>query len=159
MTAPTMTPTSFSGRILHTIEDTEHEAAQFVSSLAPQETQATLVTLSGELGAGKTTFTQFVAKALSVEDTVNSPTFVIEKIYKIPGPPQAGPFERLVHIDAYRLSGAQDLNVLGFTEIMSHPRTLVLLEWPEQVAGITEQASVRVTLELLPDGSRKITYA
>lgn len=143
-------------RILHTSEETAQEAERFINALLPDDSGATLVTLSGDLGAGKTTFTQSVAKALGINDTVNSPTYVIEKIYGIP---EGKHFTRLIHIDAYRLQNAGDLNVLGFGEVMSHPGTLVLLEWPEQVVGISEQASVKILLEMLPDGSRQITYA
>ena len=141
---------------IHTLEEMEHEASRFIDALPAEAKGATLVTLSGELGAGKTTFTQYIAKALGVADTVNSPTFVIEKIYEIP---EDARFSRLVHIDAYRLQGVSDLNVLGFGEVMSHRGTLILLEWPEQVVGISEQASVRILLELLSDGARQITYA
>lgn len=146
-------------RILKTPEDTEREAGRFIEALLPEESGATLVTLSGDLGAGKTTFTQSVAKALGIADTVNSPTYVIEKIYNIPDSPDAKRFSRLVHIDAYRLQDVGDLNALGFGEVMSHPGTLVVLEWPERVVGIAEQASVKIQLEPLPDGSRQITYA
>ena len=143
-------------RILRTTEDTEREAENFIDALVPEAAGATLIALSGDLGAGKTTFTQFVAKALGVTDTVNSPTFVIEKVYSVP---EGKHFARLVHIDAYRLQNAGDLTVLGFGEVMSHAGTLVIIEWPENVLGIAEQASVKILLELLPDGSRQITYA
>jgi tRNA threonylcarbamoyladenosine biosynthesis protein TsaE len=149
-------------RTVSTIEDMQREAQSFIDALVPETANATLVTLSGELGAGKTTFTQYVAQALGISDTVNSPTFVIEKIYGIPPEKPAGGknlFTRLVHIDAYRLQSAGDLTMLGFGEVMNHAGTLVLLEWPEHVLGIGEQASVQILLELLPDGSRQITYA
>jgi tRNA threonylcarbamoyladenosine biosynthesis protein TsaE len=141
--------------VLNSLEEMEQEAQLFVSDLIPNTETATLVTLSGELGAGKTTFTQYVAKSLGVTDTVNSPTFVIEKIYEV----SQKNFTRLVHIDAYRLQTLDDLESLGFGEIMNHVGTLVLLEWPEKVPGIAEQAFVRITLEHLADGSRQITYA
>ncbi len=120
-----------------------------------KETKALLVTLSGELGAGKTTFTQFVAKALGVKDTVNSPTFVIEKIYST----SSEEFTRFVHIDAYRLEKMQDLQGIGFDELMRNPKTLILFEWPERIEGIFEIADVKITLEPLADESRVITYA
>ena len=143
-------------RTISSLEEMEQEAESFIQALHPDTANATLITLSGELGAGKTTFTQFIAKTLGVGDTVNSPTFVIEKIYGIP---EGQRFTRLVHIDAYRLQNAGDLTMLGFGEVMNHQGTLILLEWPEHVVGIAEQASVRILLELLPDGSRQITYA
>ena len=140
------------------LEDMEREAQSFIDTLDASTSGATLVTLSGELGAGKTTCTQFVAKALEVSDIVNSPTFVIEKIYGVPEHTKAPKkFQRLVHIDAYRLQNAHDLAALGFDEVMSHPRTLVILEWPENVLGVSEQASAKITLEHLSDDSRQIT--
>ncbi len=159
-------------KIITGLEDMEQEAAAFIAALPAEAQHATLVTLSGELGAGKTTFTQAVAKALGVGEVVNSPTFVIEKIYSIE-PTSTTPgtgdedlkhdprnrFHRLVHIDAYRLQSAGDLTSLGFGEVMSHAGTLIMLEWPEHVLGIAEHASVRIVLEHLEDGSRQITYA
>jgi tRNA threonylcarbamoyladenosine biosynthesis protein TsaE len=142
----------------------ESEARLFVDSLvegtylkshAQEIPRATLVTLSGELGAGKTTFTQHIAKKLGVKDTVNSPTFVIEKIYDT----DAQKFSRLVHIDAYRLQSTEDLRGIGFDELMKSPETLIMFEWPERIEGILEKADVRITLEPLADGTRMITYA
>lgn len=150
-------------RKISSLDEMERETQSFIEALVPETANATLVTLSGELGAGKTTFTQYIAKALGVTDTVNSPTFVIEKIYAIPprepSESESLQFSRLIHIDAYRLQAAGDLTTLGFGEVMSHAGTLILLEWPEHVVGIAEQASVRILLELLPDGARQITYA
>ncbi len=148
-------------RILLNPEDTAHEARAFIEALLPESAGATLITLSGELGAGKTAFTQGVANALGITDTVNSPTFVVEKIYNIPSDESATPsrFARLVHIDAYRLQDISDLNALGFGAMMSNPGTLIIVEWPEKVVGLAEQAAVKILLEHLPDGSRQITYA
>src|ERR1700754_3179272 len=88
---------------IETVEELDREAEGFAGRLVPSAQGATLVTLTGELGAGKTTFTQSLARALGVTDTVTSPTFVLEKIYSLPDSTQG--FTRLVHIDAYRLSG------------------------------------------------------
>ena len=143
-------------KIISTPADMALEAQAFIEALAPETEGATLITLSGELGAGKTTFTQSVAQALGVADIVNSPTFVIEKVYGIP---EGQRFQRLIHIDAYRLTNNGELNALGFGELMSHTGNLIMLEWPENVAGVSDQAAVKILLEPLPDGSRQITYA
>jgi tRNA threonylcarbamoyladenosine biosynthesis protein TsaE len=117
---------------------------------------AMLVALRGELGAGKTAFTKVVAKTLGVEDVVNSPTFVLEKIYLLGGP--ASNFKRLVHIDAYRLEKGSDLTPLGFDELMQDTENLILLEWPEKVADALPPPAVRISLVVQPDGSRIISY-
>jgi tRNA threonylcarbamoyladenosine biosynthesis protein TsaE len=133
----------------------EAEAAAFARQLKPHGEGATLVTLSGELGAGKTAFTKAIAKALGVGEVVNSPTFVLEKIYTLTGQS----FKRLVHIDAYRLESGAELGALGFDELMKDPENLVLLEWPERVGDALQKPSVAITITSNEDGSRTFTYA
>jgi tRNA threonylcarbamoyladenosine biosynthesis protein TsaE len=140
--------------LVKTLDELEAEAERFVSSLAPRTRGATLVTLSGELGAGKTAFTKAVARALGVKETVNSPTFVLEKTYKLFG----GNFKNLIHIDAYRLESGNDLAPLGFDEIMKAARNLILLEWPEKVADALPIPDIKISFTPLPDGSRTISY-
>jgi tRNA threonylcarbamoyladenosine biosynthesis protein TsaE len=144
---------------LDNLEEFEAEVVRFSSSLSPSSQGATLVTLSGELGAGKTAFSQVVAKTLGVEESVTSPTFVLEKIYQLPQLGSEAPkFARLVHIDAYRLDTGRDLAVLGFDELMQDPKNLVLLEWPEKVADVLPTPSIRVSIIAHVNGSRTVTF-
>lgn len=138
------------------LADLEAEAKALLAQLAPKPDSATLVTLSGELGAGKTAFTQAVAKAYGVSDSVTSPTFVLEKVYALP---EGSGFTTLIHIDAYRLEGAEELNVLGWEAILQEPGNLILLEWPENVRDALPPAAVSIRLEPHADGSRTISYA
>lgn len=153
-------------KIIRTLTELEDEAARFVSSLTnserrlPAGRQATFVTLSGELGAGKTAFTKAVAKVLGVEEVVNSPTFVLEKIYALPASDgHTVSFKRLIHIDAYRLEKDADLAPLGFDELMKDAGNLMLLEWPERVADALPLPAARISFEVLPDDARRILYA
>jgi tRNA threonylcarbamoyladenosine biosynthesis protein TsaE len=143
-------------RVIKTLEELEREAARFAGSLTPGE-HATLVTLTGELGEGKTAFVKAVAKAFGIEETVTSPTFVLEKIYQLGG--ETPKFKRLVHIDAYRLDGGRDLSTLGFDELMQDAGNLVLLEWPEKVADALPAPAVRISIHMQDDDSRLISYA
>ncbi|MFA5998367.1 MAG: tRNA (adenosine(37)-N6)-threonylcarbamoyltransferase complex ATPase subunit type 1 TsaE [Candidatus Paceibacterota bacterium] len=143
-------------KVIRTLAELETEAARFVDSLARREGGATLVTLSGELGAGKTAFTKAVAKTLGVAEVVTSPTFVLEKIYKLEA--GASQFERLIHIDAYRLEKGADLSALGFDELLRDAGNLILLEWPEKVADVLPAAAVRIALTANPDGAHTISY-
>ncbi|HVX90095.1 MAG TPA: tRNA (adenosine(37)-N6)-threonylcarbamoyltransferase complex ATPase subunit type 1 TsaE [Candidatus Paceibacterota bacterium] len=131
------------------------EATRFASGLRPADGRATLVTLSGELGAGKTAFTKAVARALGVTDELTSPTFVIQKNY----PLHDQAFKTLVHIDAYRLKSGQELNPLHFDETLKQADNLIMLEWPEMVQEILPPADVRIALVPDADGSRHLTYA
>lgn len=149
-------------KTLPTLDSLAAEAEAFAGTLKPRSDEATLVTLSGELGAGKTSFTQALARTLGVTEHVTSPTFVLEKIYELPQETGRG-FARLVHIDAYRLEGGQEgknaLAPLGFDGIVQDPGNLVVLEWPERVADALPTAAHAITLAVLPDNARSITYA
>lgn len=129
------------------------EAAVFVGRLLPSE-RASVVTLSGELGAGKTTFVKGIAAALGVREHVTSPTFVIMKIYDLEGQV----FDRLVHMDAYRLKGEQHLKVLGWHELLKDPKNLILIEWPERIEGGVPAGARSITFRYSGDDAREIIY-
>ncbi len=118
--------------------------ARVLEKLPTKETRnkAALITLSGELGAGKTTFTQALARALGVADTVVSPTYVLMKSYALSGQP----FEKLVHIDAYRLSDAAEFAALEPAEFLLDPGALVVVEWPERIEGALPAPDVALKL-------------
>ena len=130
----------------HSGEELRACAAQFVRELRRGEA-ATLVALSGALGAGKTTFVQGVAAALGIGETVTSPTFVIEKVYELDGQK----WERLIHIDAYRLKNAHELEVLGWREIIADPANLILLEWPECVQTLIPDDTTHISFDIQGD--------
>jgi tRNA threonylcarbamoyladenosine biosynthesis protein TsaE len=138
------------------LEELSAAARAFVEKLSPKEDGATLITLSGELGAGKTAFTKALASALGVEEEVTSPTFVLEKVYLLP---EGRNFSRLAHIDAYRLKEGSELAALGFDELMKDKDTLVILEWPERVQDALPHATHTLTLTSNAEGVRTISYA
>lgn len=142
-------------RTIQNLADLEVEAREFASTLHSKQDSATLVTLSGDLGAGKTAFTQAIARALGVTEPVTSPTFVLAKSYDL----TEEVFSRLVHIDAYRLKEGKDLKALDFAHTLEDAQTLVLLEWPEIVSDALPKADVAIALKVLSDTEREITYA
>lgn len=118
---------------------------------------ATVLGLSGDLGAGKTTFTQQLASLLGVKEDVTSPTFVIEKIYDLPEPPLYG-FKKLIHIDAYRLDSGAELLSLGFKELLNTPENLIIIEWPERVADILPSSTKILKFTFINDTTRTVDY-
>lgn len=142
-------------RFLPNLEALTAEARAFAKTLSPRQHGATLVTLSGELGAGKTSFAQGIASSLGVVGAVTSPTFVLEKVYQL----HSAPFSKLVHIDAYRLTGGEELRALGFDELMGESGNLVLLEWPEKVIDLLPAPAHRITLTVPATEGRTISYA
>lgn len=117
---------------LSNLVEMEKLAQDFAKKLERNKEGATVVGLYGDLGAGKTFFTQTVAKTFGVEENIVSPTFVIEKIYEL----KDQKFSHLIHIDAYRLESSSELLSLGFEKIIRDPGNLILIEWPERVADI-----------------------
>lgn len=133
----------------NTGEELRSLATGFIGGLDPKS-QATLITLSGELGAGKTTFAQGIARALGVANTVTSPTFVIEKVYVLTGQK----WDRLIHIDAYRLNSSHELEVLGWHELIADAGTIIVLEWPEKVADLIPPGAHELRFDI--DGDARI---
>lgn len=132
------------------LETLQTIAEELVSRMKPTET-ATLITLSGELGAGKTTFSQMVGQALHVTENMVSPTFVLEKVYTLTN---TNGFTKLIHIDAYRLKSGDELTALGFSELLQDPQNIILLEWPEKAVDALPPATVAITLAVHEDGTR-----
>lgn len=131
-----------------TTEDAVPAVAEAVLTVleraAATRTGAVVLTLQGDLGAGKTTFTQQLAQLLGVAETVTSPTFVILKQYQT----THATFSSLVHIDAYRIEDESELAVLGWEELCQRPGTLILLEWPSQVPNVLPDNRYTLTLDI-----------
>ena len=129
---------------IHSIEETQN-FAQKIARLCQGKT--VLITLDGDLGAGKTTWTKAFGKALGVKNTINSPTFTILKSYK------QGDGKPLHHIDAYRLEGAsQDL---GFEDCFDEGITVI--EWSHFIEDQLPEDRISIALEEGVDEDRMIT--
>lgn len=114
--------------------ETEAAGAELGRALQPGD----LVVLSGDLGAGKTTFAKGVARALGVREPVTSPTFTI--VHEYDGD------VRVAHVDAYRLMCMQELHDLGFEELLED--CVVLVEWGDVVAPLLPGDRVEVHLAM-----------
>lgn len=93
---------------------------------------ATVLALRGDLGAGKTTFVQQLAKEIGFHGTLQSPTYVLMKSYPI----SFKRFTTLVHIDAYRLEKSEEFAALKPETFLQDPHALVCIEWPERLEGV-----------------------
>lgn len=141
-------------RSLHSLQELSAFATAFLSSISPRSERAVLVTLQGDLGAGKTAFTKEIAKLLGVEEIITSPTFVIEKKYKLKGQH----FDTLIHIDAYRLESGTELSRLAWQDSMDDPKNLIFLEWPERVEEILPEEKIELKFTFIDDTTREIEY-
>ena len=111
-----------------------------------------LVTITGELGAGKTTLVQAICGGYGVEEDVTSPTYALAHEYDAPRSP-------VHHLDLYRLERPDQLDELAWDEILS-ARAVVLVEWPERAGERLPAGHVTLSLQHLPhDPDRRLLYA
>lgn len=118
------------------------------------ENSAVVLALSGELGAGKTTFVKKIAKHLDVSQNILSPTFSIMKVYST----QNKKFKQLIHIDAYRLQSARDLEILDIRSYIEERSNIIVIEWPENVKGIVPSDAIKLQFRNINEKTRNITF-
>ncbi len=141
--------------ISKSLEDTTSFAESLLRDVSVHKS-ATVWALSGDLGSGKTAFAKEVGELLGIpKDEITSPTFVIEKIYALPM--GTGTFTHFIHIDAYRLESEHELETLGWNEIVSNPRNLILIEWPEMVSGLIPKNATNIRFQFVDEETREIT--
>ena len=133
--------------LVKSIEDTQ-KLAKFLAKFLEEED---VILLDGDLGAGKTTFTQSLAKALGIEEVVNSPTFSIVNEYE---------FNKgvLYHFDLYRIEEAEELFDIGFEEYFSK-EGIIVIEWAEKFINEIPQPWLKIYITKEDENSRifKIT--
>ena len=116
---------------------------------------AIVVSLVGNLGAGKTHFTKAFMNALGITDKILSPTFNIMKIYEVPESASKD-FRSAYHIDAYRIK-SEDLLKLGWDSIIKDNKNIVLIEWADIVKDIMPGGSINIEIEHADkEGERRI---
>jgi len=119
------------------------------------EKTALVLALSGELGAGKTTFVQGLAKGLGIKEKVKSPTFLIIKSYKL----RVKNFKNFIHIDAYRLKKPKDILSLGWREMAGDPKNIIAIEWAKHIAKVLPAHHIDIKFEHISENKRKIEFS
>ncbi|PCI89723.1 tRNA (adenosine(37)-N6)-threonylcarbamoyltransferase complex ATPase subunit type 1 TsaE [Candidatus Kaiserbacteria bacterium] len=136
----------------YTLTEFQDLATIFAKGLKPRD-NARVIALFGDLGAGKTTFVQSLARALGITGEVISPTFVIQKYYAL----EDQVFSSLIHIDAYRLENAHELEVLGWADIARDPTNLIVIEWPENVDGLLTSDAQQLHFKYIDETTRSVS--
>lgn len=119
---------------------------------------ATVIALHGDLGSGKTTFTKHLAKLIGIQETITSPTFVIQKNFDVPTEygEDADPFKKMIHIDTYRIDLQDELVKLGWEEIVSYRENLIVVEWPENITDILPENTINLHFKFIDETSREL---
>lgn len=141
------------------------EILKFLDYARDKLKTAEVLSLEGELGAGKTTFAQGFAKGLGIREIPRSPTFVIMQIYGIKRDINKNQrsrknvnnrkFENFIHIDAYRVK-SKDLKTLGWDDLIKNNKNIILVEWGNKIKNILPKNSMRITFKHVGHSSRRL---
>lgn len=133
---------------INSLKDIDNAAIDFLKKTQGYK----IIAFYAPMGAGKTTFISAVCRALGVrEDAVSSPTFAIVNEYRAEGG------EPLYHFDFYRISKDEEAYDIGFFDYVDSGK-LCLIEWPENIENLLPEETLRVSIKVLPDGSRSVEW-
>lgn len=150
---------NFVKKITKNLQETHDAAADFVVSLNALAKNgqlgegATVIGLSGDLGSGKTSFVQGIAKHFGIKDKIISPTFVIQKRYPLKDYKN---FKNLVHIDAYRLEKPEEILKIGWHDLTKEKGNVIFVEWPEKIEPLLPAGHKKIVFEFIDPEKRNI---
>lgn len=140
--------------ISNSIKQTNQIAANVAKRLKP----GSVVAFTGELGAGKTTMIQAIARSLGIRGPIPSPTYILARSYRIPGgnvSVLSG--KTLYHIDLYRLESAADLRAIDLAEIMENHDNITLIEWAQKAKDVLPSNRIDINMVYMGEKKRQIT--
>ncbi len=126
------------------------ETKRLAGDFAKQLTVPAVITLTGNLGAGKTTFVQGLAMSLGIKQRILSPTFLIIKKYELGD-------KNFYHVDLYRIENEKDLETTGLLDILQEKDSIVTIEWPENMGKYLPEKRIDIKFEYMGEKKRKIT--
>jgi len=133
--------------IVNNIDETNKVAEDLVSKLKGKS----VIALSGNLGAGKTTFVKAIANKLGVEENVTSPTFVLMKLYNT----KDEKIKKIIHVDCYRLDGKEDLYEIGLEDYLEYKDSLVVIEWADKIVNLPDDI-IKINIKIIGENKRNI---
>ena len=134
------------------ITNNEQETLKLGKKIVSKLQGGDIVSLVGNLGAGKTILTRGISEFLGVKKGVKSPTFTLMNIYSTNNPK----IKFICHIDAYRLNSAKDLLAIGAEEYFDDPETITIIEWGDKAKNILPRRAKTITIDTINENKRKI---
>lgn len=113
---------------------------------------ALVIGLKGNLGAGKTTFVQALAKELGIKNKILSPTFVIMRRFQV----SDFRFQHFYHFDCYRIKKLKEILDLEFKKIISNPKNIVIIEWADKIKKILPKNTILIKFSFIDEKTRKV---
>jgi len=123
------------------------ETARLGEKFSEKIKNGEIILLFGDLGAGKTTFVQGLAKGLGIKRRITSPTFIVIRSYNE---------EKFYHIDLYRIENEKDIEGLGIEEVLKDNKNIIAIEWPEKIKEIVPKKRIELFFSYLNDQKRRI---
>jgi len=123
---------------------TEADMIKFGQALASQLIKPCVMTLSGDLGAGKSVLARAIVRALGHQGAVKSPTYTLVETYETDN-------WRIAHLDLYRLNDPEELHYLAFDDIVANS-DLLLVEWPDRGGGLLPKVTIAVSIAYKEQG-------
>jgi len=139
--------------ITESSEETQKIAEKIVSrsEILLRRTEGPIIfALFGELGSGKTTFVQGLARGLGIERRIISPTFIILRTYPLKD-------KNFYHVDLYRIESEKEIDGLGLEEILKSKKDIIAVEWAEKIQNILPDKRINIFFANLGGDKRKIT--
>jgi len=129
---------------------------EYATKIAGELRGGDIIGLVGELGAGKTTFTQFLAEALGVERDIKSPTFILFREYDTGTDAASRGVRKLLHADAYRIEEEDEFWSIGFDDIITDSDTVTVIEWADKVPSLRGRPAYRELRFGFGDGEERV---
>lgn len=140
------------------ISNNSSQTQKFGEEFAKTLKGGSVVCLYGQLGSGKTTFTQGVAAGLGIKNRIISPTFIIVRKYKAKIKNKGLMIKDFYHIDLYRLETKKEIENLGLKEILEKRDSIVVIEWAEKLGYKLPKKRIDIYFENIDDNERQIIW-
>jgi len=140
-------------QIKYSLDNIDAVAQQLLADID----DAQVVTFTGSLGAGKTTFVRSLARAMGVTEPVTSPTFTYFNVYHVPEE-SLSPIKLIYHFDLYRLRNLQDFESAGFFEYLYQPDSIAFIEWPDILDVVLTHDVCHIGLRVTAPDERLLMY-
>ena len=138
----------YNGAMLECVTASPEETRRLGEAVGALLSGGEMILLSGDLGAGKTTFVQGLARGMGIEDPVTSPTFTLIQEY-------GSDARRLIHVDPYRLASEEELVGIGYEDYLESDATMAV-EWSERLGSLAPMERLEVQFDRLDGDYRRV---